>query len=67
MSRVLVDRQNKSYRKPIKSTGGANQVARIFVPAYEDGISVNISVRQSRNSDARRKLGRMIESRRTVS
>ena len=67
MSRVLVDRLGKSYGKPTKSTGGANQVARLFVPAYEDGISVNITVRLSRNSDARRKLGRMIESRRTVS
>jgi len=67
MSRVLVDRLSKSYGKPTRPTGGANQVARLFVPAYENGISVSIAVRLSRNSDARRKLGRMIESRRTVS
>jgi hypothetical protein len=37
------------------------------VPAYERGIAINITVRLSRNSDARRKLARLFESRRTVS
>jgi len=37
------------------------------VPGYEDGIAINITLRQNRNSDARRRLGRLIESRRVVS
>jgi hypothetical protein len=42
-------------------------VARLFVPAYEGGFSINITVRFSRNTDARRRLARMFESRRVVS
>ena len=45
----------------------ARHVARLFVPGYGDGIAINVTVRLSRNSDARRRLGRLIDSRRTVS
>jgi hypothetical protein len=47
--------------------GGVHHVARLFVPGYEGGIAINIPVRRSRNSDARRRLARMFETRRTVS
>ena len=67
MSRVAVGRVNKIVGKPPRPTGGVHNVARLFVPSYEDGIAVNITVRLNRNSDARRRLGRMLESRRTVS
>jgi hypothetical protein len=47
--------------------GGGQHVARLFVPAYDRGISINIGPRRSRNSDARRRLARMFEQRRVVS
>ena len=49
--------------------GGAQHVARLFVPAYERGITItiNIGARRSRNSDARRRLARMFDHRRVVS
>jgi hypothetical protein len=67
MTRVAVGRLSKPFGKPSKPGGGARQVARLFVPGYEDGISINITVRLNRNSDARRRLARLIESRRVVS
>jgi len=67
MSRVAVGRLSKPFGKPSRPIGGAHHVARLFVPAYERGISINITVRLSRNSDARRRLGRLFESRRVVS
>jgi hypothetical protein len=54
------------FEKSSRLIGGAHHVARLFVPAYEAGISINISVRRTRNSDARRRLARMFESRRVV-
>jgi len=67
MTRVAVGRLNKPFGKPSRQSSGAHQVAPLFVPSYEDGISINITVRLNRNSDARRRLARLIESRRVVS
>jgi hypothetical protein len=69
MSRAGVGRASKSFGKPSKPASGARHVARLFVPGYEDGIVINnITLRLNRsNSDARRRLGRLIESRRVVS
>jgi len=69
MSRAGVGRVRKSFGKPSRPGDGARHVARLFVPGYEDGIVINnITLRVNRsNSDARRRLGRLIESRRVVS
>jgi hypothetical protein len=67
MSRVTVSRLGKSAGTPSKPIGGSHHVARLFVPAYEGGISINITVRLTRNSDARRRLARLFEARRMVS
>jgi hypothetical protein len=67
MWRVAVGRLAKSFEKSSRAVDGARQVARLFVPGYVDGIVINVTVRLSRNSDARRRLGRLIDSRRTVS
>jgi hypothetical protein len=67
MWRVAVGRLTKSFEKSSRAVDGARQVARLFVPGYGDGIAINVTVRLSRNSDARRRLGRLIDSRRTVS
>jgi hypothetical protein len=66
MSRVAVGRSSKPVGKPSKPISGAHQVARLFVPSYLNGISINITVRLNR-SDARRRLARLFESRRVVS
>jgi hypothetical protein len=52
-----------------RPVGGAQHVARLFVPAYERGITINIGVSRSRgrNSDARRRLARMFDQRRVIS
>jgi hypothetical protein len=52
-----------------RAVGGAQHVARLFVPAYERGITITITVgaRRSRNSDARRRLARMFDQRRVIS
>jgi len=69
MSRVGVDRLSKSFAKPSRPSDGDRCVARLFVPGYKDGIVINnVTLRLNRsNSDARRRLGRLIESRRVVS
>jgi len=68
MSRVGVGRLRKSFRKPTRPGDGARHVARLFVPGYKDGIVINVTLRLNRsNRDARRRLGRLIESRRVVS
>ena len=67
MTRVAVGRLSKPFAKPSRATGGTHQVAQLFVPGYKDGISINTTVRLNRNSDARRRLARLIESRRVVS
>jgi hypothetical protein len=67
MSRVAVGRLGKSLGKPSRLIDGARHVARLFVPSYEAGIAINITLRLNRNSDARRRLGRLIEIRRVVS
>jgi hypothetical protein len=55
------------FEKSARPIGGGQHVARLFVPAYDRGMSINIGVRRSRNSDARRRLARMFEQRRVVS
>jgi hypothetical protein len=68
MSRVGVGRLSKSFGKTSRPADGARHVARLFVPCYKDGIVINVTLRLNRsNSDARRRLGRLIESRRVVS
>jgi hypothetical protein len=67
MSRIAVDRLSKPFGKSPRPVGGAHHVARLFVPAYEGGIAITVSVRRTRNSDARRRLARMFEARRVVS
>ena len=56
----------KGFHKA-RSIGCARHVARLFVPAYEHGITINIASRRSRNSDARRRLARMFDQRRVIS
>jgi hypothetical protein len=67
MWRSSVGRLNKSFEKSSRANDGARHVARLFVPGYDGGIAISVTVRSSRNSDARRRLGRLIDSRRTVS
>jgi hypothetical protein len=66
MSRSGVGRLNKVFGKS-RPADEARHVARLFVPRYESGIAINIALRPNRNSDARRRLGRLIEPRRVVS
>jgi hypothetical protein len=66
MSRSGVGRLNKVFGKS-RPADEARHVARLFVPRYECGIAINIVLRLNRNSDARRRLGRLIEPRRVVS
>ena len=64
LSRIL----QKSRRATGVAGGGEGHVARLFVPAYDGGIAIKVAVRQTRNnSDARRRLARLFESRRTLS
>jgi hypothetical protein len=67
MWRVSVGRLSKSFEKSSRAIDRARHVARLFVPGYGNGIAINVTLRLSRNSDARRRLGRLIDSRRTVS
>jgi hypothetical protein len=67
MWRVAAGRLSKSFEKSPKVNDGARHVARLFVPGYADGIAINVTLRRNRNSDARRRLGRLIDSRRTLS
>jgi hypothetical protein len=67
MSRDTVGRLNRILARSPRSIRGGQHVARLFVPGYDGGISINVEVRHSRNSDARRRLARMFESRRLVS
>jgi len=67
MWRVSPGRPSKSFVKSARANDGARQVARLFVPGYHEGIAITVTVRTNRNSDARRRLGRLIDSRRTVS
>jgi hypothetical protein len=67
MWRVSIGRPNKSFEKSTRANDGARHVARLFVPGYGNGIAINVTLRRSRNSDARRRLGRLIDSRRMVS
>jgi hypothetical protein len=53
--------------KSARPIGGGQHVARLFVPAYDRGMTINIGVRRGRNSDARRRLARVFEQRRVVS
>ncbi len=67
MGRFLDSRANRTFAKPPKMITGGHHVARLFVPAYDGGITIKVNVRRSRNSDARRRLGRIFETRRMVS
>ena len=67
MSRIGGGLLGKGLEKSTRPIGGGQHVARLFVPAYDRGISINIGPRRSRNSDARRRLARMFEQRRVVS
>jgi hypothetical protein len=67
MWRIAVGRLSKSYEKSSRAIDGARHVAPLFVPDYGNGIAINVTVRMSRNSDARRRLGRLIDSRRRIS
>jgi hypothetical protein len=67
MSRFNVGLLGRGLEKSSRPIGGGQHVARLFVPAYDRGMSINIGVRRSRNSDARRRLARMFEQRRVVS
>ena len=64
LSRIL----QKSRRATGVAAGGEGHVARLFVPAYDGGIAIKVPLRQTRNnSDARRRLARLFESRRVLS
>jgi hypothetical protein len=67
MWRSSIGRLSKTFEKSTRANDGARHVARLFVPGYDGGIAINVTLRSSRNSDARRRLGRLIDSRRTVS
>jgi hypothetical protein len=67
MSRIPVIRPSKTLALSQQPIGGAQHVARLFVPAYDPGIVVTVPARRSHNSDARRRLARMFDPRRTVS
>lgn len=67
MSRFALNRFGKSFGRSPRLIGGIHHVARLFVPSYEAGIAINITVRRTRNSDARRRLARIFENRRVVS
>jgi hypothetical protein len=72
MSRIVLG-PSRILQKSRRATdagggGGEGHVARLFVPAYDGGIAIKVPVRQTRNnSDARRRLARLFESRRTLS
>jgi hypothetical protein len=69
MWRVSLGRlsKSKSFEKSSRANDGARHVARLFVPGYGDGIAITVTLRLTRNSDARRRLARLIDSRRMVS
>jgi hypothetical protein len=69
MWRISVGRLSKSFekKKSPRANDGARHVAWLFVPGYGKGIAIKVTLRRRRNSDARRRLGRLIDSRRTVS
>jgi hypothetical protein len=67
MSRHIVGRPSKILEKSPSPIGGGQRVARLFMPAYDGGISIAIPARRRGNSDARRRLARLFESRRVVS
>jgi hypothetical protein len=70
MSRIVLGLSRipqKSRRATGADMSGGGHVARLFVPAYDGGIAIKVAVRQTRNSDARRRLARLFESRRVLS
>jgi len=69
MSRIVLGLSGvlQKSRRATGVAGGEGHVARLFVPAYEGGIAIKVPVRQTRNSDARRRLARLFESRRVLS
>ncbi len=66
MSRISLSRLAVVLEKSSRPLGGAQHVARLFVPSY-DSNPITIILRRSQNSDARRRLARIFESRRVVS
>jgi hypothetical protein len=69
MSRIVLglSRIPQKSRRASGAGSGEGHVARLFVPAYDGGIAIKVPVRQTRNSDARRRLARLFESRRILS
>jgi hypothetical protein len=66
MSRISMSRLAEVLEKSSRPISGGQHVARLFVPSYGRG-AININLRRSQNSDARRRLARIFESRRVVS
>jgi hypothetical protein len=70
MSRIVLglSRTLRKSRRATAAVADGGRVARLFVPAYDAaGIAVKVPVRLTRNSDARRRLARLFESRRVLS
>jgi hypothetical protein len=70
MSRIVLG-LSRILQKSRRATGAdmscGGHVARLFVPGCDGGIAIKVAVRQTRNSDARRRLARLFESRRVLS
>jgi hypothetical protein len=66
MSRITMGRLGKVLEKSSRPIGGTQHVARLFIPSYDLG-AINVVVRRSQNSDARRRLARIFDSRRVIS
>jgi hypothetical protein len=68
MSRIVLG-LSRIVQKSRRATRAVAEghVARLFVPAYDGGIGIKVAIRQTRNSDARRRLARLFESRRVLS
>ncbi|MDC7784284.1 hypothetical protein PQJ75_08035 [Rhodoplanes sp. TEM] len=65
------------FRRVLRSLAGSSgssdpiagrfKIAPLFVPAYRSGLSIRINARPPRQALARRRLGRLIETRRRSS
>jgi len=68
MSRIAREQLSSNSTKSLRTAGGTEPVARLFVPAFDHGFTVKVRLmRRSRNSDARRRLARVFEPRRVIS
>jgi hypothetical protein len=50
-----------------RPVGGGWRVARLFLPHVPSSDAIRLTVRKPRHTAARRRLGRLIDSRRVVS